>query len=381
MTKKAAILTQPLGANFGGIIQNFALQEVLKDLGFNPITIDRRKGINYVSVVKRILYRWFNNSKQRTIPVKILKNRIYKHSYTFIRSYINVSKLIQSDRELKRFVDFEKFDAFIVGSDQTWRPMYSPNIYNYYLDFLEDKLSNRKCIAYASSFGTDVWEYTAQQTEVIKNLVNKFNAISVREDTGVKLCKDYLNVEVEHVLDPTLLLNATDYIKKLSLIQNLTGKNKLYTYVLDNTKEKLDFIERCSSDLGLHISNNQAKKKVHEFKDGDCLDDYIVPSLENWLAGFKNAEFVITDSFHGTVFSIIFQKPFISIVNEDRGASRFYSLLSKLGLENRLVKEVGKFDYNLLSQKINYVKVHQQLESLKNESFEFLKENLTYPSK
>src|SRR5690606_7594300 len=155
MKKKIAILTQPLGSNYGGIIQNYALQKVLKDLGHEPITINR-KGSEWTKAIK--LWRRLKNlinihvlNKNRLTPSDLEK--ITEHTQKFINENIQLSPLIENTTDLKKHFNKNDFDAVIVGSDQTWRPKYSPNIYNYYLDFLKDNNQIKK-LAYASSFGT-----------------------------------------------------------------------------------------------------------------------------------------------------------------------------------------------------------------------------------
>src|SRR5690606_26995758 len=129
---------------------------------------------------------------------------ISNNNVKFLNKYINHSLLINAYKDLAEYFKNRKFNAVIVGSDQTWRPKYSPNIYNYYLDFLKDNNQIKK-LAYASSFGTAEWEYTTEQTEKCKTLAKQFHAISVREHTGVDLCREKLGVEAIQLLDPTLL--------------------------------------------------------------------------------------------------------------------------------------------------------------------------------
>lgn len=372
MKQKIAILTQPLGHNYGGIIQNYALQKVLRNLGAEPITINRRYNKNYRAQLKTRLYHLIKNTGYKSFSNNVLKNKIYRQNYSFIKKHLVLSENITSNKSMKRFMDKHMFDVYVVGSDQTWRPKYSPNIYNYYLDFLEGKETKPRSLAYATSFGTDVWEYTEEQTQRVKKLVKQFDVVSVREESGVDLCRNFLNVNVQHVLDPTLLLNRTDYVRLLNLADNNTGKGKLFTYVLDNDDNRQLFLDSCAQYLGLEMFNSQSLKKADKFKKGDALSDYVVPPLENWLAGFLNSKFVITDSFHGTVFSIIFQKPFISIVNQERGASRFRSLLSKLGIESRLVESMEDFTKEMMEEPIDYIDVNRKLEELKQDSLTFL---------
>ena len=373
MKKKIAILTQPLGHNYGGIIQNYALQKVLKDMGHQPETINR-VGNRHTSKIRPILSKAkqfiYKHLLGKNILTKKDRERISNNNVKFLNKYINRSRLINTDKDLAEYFKNKNFDAVIVGSDQTWRPKYSPNIYNYYLDFLEDNDQIIK-LAYASSFGTAEWEYTDEQTQICKELAKKFDAISVREATGVDLCREKLGVEAVHLVDPTLLLTADDY----NVLINKPKENKeLFTYVLDESKDKQDFIQLIGKQLNLKQHSSQARK----FDPGirRSFNEYIMPPLEDWLQGFRDAKFVITDSFHGTVFSIINQKPFLAIVNKERGASRFESLLSKLGLEERLVYDTTTMEESLLDKQIDYIQVNQQLEKLRKQAFNFLKDNL-----
>lgn len=375
MKKKVAILTQPLGLNYGGIMQNYALQKVLKKMGFEPLTVDRQLNkksawIQFKIKVYNLLYRTTN----REISFKI-KEIAAKHNTDFIDGNIIIGSPIRTDNDFYSFFKKNNFDVYIVGSDQTWRPKYSPNIYNYYLDFLDKKNDGIKKIAYASSFGTDKWEYSTIATEKVKKLVKRFDSISVREDSGLRLCEDYLDVKVKLVLDPTLLLSAEDYVENLNL-KNGVEEKFMFTYVLDESGEKLNYIKACALKLALEVTSSQSKKNIFDYKESDTIEDYIQPPIEYWLSGFKNADFVITDSFHGMVFSILFRKPFLAIINKERGASRFTSLLTQLNLLDRLVYNTDSIPTELLNSPIDYDGVHEKLQHLKDKSLEFLKQNL-----
>jgi exopolysaccharide biosynthesis predicted pyruvyltransferase EpsI len=186
--------------------------------------------------------------------------------------------------------------------------------------------------------------------------------------------KNKLNKNVSVVLDPTLLLDKDDYLKVIDA-QELTLPNQqgIYTYILDADGWKDQVINQVADSLKEEVFNNQPKAIIE--KQSNNLDDHILPSIECWIKGFFDAEFVITDSFHGTVFSILFNKPFVSLLNPDRGASRFYSILSEFGLEDRLVNEYDEAKINaLLCQGINYQQVNEKLEQLKQSSKGLLEE-------
>ncbi|MFV0165369.1 polysaccharide pyruvyl transferase family protein [Empedobacter falsenii] len=371
MKKKIAILTQPLGTNYGGILQNYALQQILIKLGYNPITINRINVsrswiINFLAYLRN---ETLNKIRGKYIPVFTKKDRekVFKNLYCFVEQSIQNSKQIEKTSDLKKYFDKEDFYAVIVGSDQTWRPKYSPKIENYFLDFLKE---NNKIIklAYATSFGTDKWEFSEPEKEICKSLAQNFNSISVREKTAIDICKNKFNVEAELVLDPTLLLNKEDYIKLLNLDNNIkSGTKSLFYYVLDNAPKNKQFITDIEKKNIFKIQSIQATAETI---------NTVMPSVREWILSFYNNDIVITDSFHGTVFSIIFNKPFFSVVNKERGASRFESLLGLFGLENRLIYDVENFDINRLNEPIDFNSVNKKLEVNRLKSLKFLTENL-----
>ena len=228
-----------------------------------------------------------------------------------------------------------------------------------FLDFWSDFPGKR--VAYAASFGGSEWIYTPEQERLCGALAKKFDAISVREASGVQLCKEHFGVEATHVLDPTLLLTVKDYESLLSRQQNAT--NTLLAYILDTSLEKLTFLERMAKKYNLEL-------KIKGANDDISWDD----SIEDWLSEIRDAAMVITDSFHGSVFSILFQRPFLSIVNKRRGAERFISLLSKLELEDRLVDDVTT--YELTDLTIDWSEVDTRLVREREMSLEFLKDAL-----
>jgi hypothetical protein len=370
MKKKIAILTQPLGLNYGGIIQNYALQIILKNLGFSPLTIDRQ--FNNIPLWKIIGVRiksFLLNRKVNNFDTADLAT-ISQHPTLFIKKYITKSELLDSVAKFSGFFVSNSFDAFIVGSDQTWRPKFSPNLYSYYFDFLID--DNVKRFSYAASFGTSEWEYTQEQSRICGSLIKKFNAISVRENSGVEFCKTYFDIPSVTVLDPTLLLIDSDYD---TLINRPRTNMGLFTYVLDKSENKKRLIFDISRILNLEHNSSQAEYHLSDTENRE-LSKFIIPPIENWLQGFRDAEYIITDSFHGTVFAIINKKPFISLVNQDRGASRFTSLLTQLGLMDRLLYDVNFFNPEILEREINYEEVEIKLNELRDISINFLKANL-----
>lgn len=374
---KIAIMTQPLGKNYGGMIQAWALQQVLKNAGHTPVTIDRQyeeKNAIYHAArlgkrtLQKVIGRWKAPINfERHLPSILL------HTHTFIDQHLSMSEPLNSTDKLREHFEREQYDAVIVGSDQTWRPQYSPNIHNYFLDFLTD--SDIKRIAYASSFGVDEWEFSDEQTRLCAALATRFDSISVRERSGVELCEKYLRVTASHVLDPTLLLGKESY-EALYSNKEIPRRQGIYTYILDEAEWKNQVLHTAKQMLGMEHYNNQPKVSMSSMSSNSPLD-YTMPSLESWIKGFADAEFVITDSFHGTVFSILFNKPFISLVNPGRGSTRFNSLCEKLGLSSQLLKVYSESSVrDLVNGHINHCGVGDKLDGLKKESVFFLNETI-----
>jgi len=371
---KIAILTQPLGKNYGGIMQAYALQKTLKDMGHDVVTINHHQAKPSVAYrIARLAYRILNKLRnKRKAPINFEKHYpyMYKDSVRFINSYINQSEYIDSEKKLKQHFHKNSYDAVIVGSDQTWRPKYSPNIFNYYLNFLV-KNKDIKKYAYASSFGVDTWEYTKSETKKCSKLAKQFDAVSVRESSGVELCSKHLGISSQHTLDPTLLLNSQDYYKLIG-DRVLPINQGIFTYILDDDTKLRTAINDLADFLNMSTYQCQPKLKV-DAPNSSNIDDYKMPAVEDWLASFANAKLIVTDSFHGTVFSIIFNKPFIVIKNKQRGASRFESLLDSLGMLERLVDTPD--DIKKAYKNSNLLKapdVNDKLDKLRQLSLHFL---------
>ena len=369
---KIAILTQPLHTNYGGNLQNFALQKVLKDMGHEPVTIDRHHTVKLRTKLKLGYFKNLLMHFLKGTPKPLWKSYFSskkEQAYlrqditAFIDAYITKTPRLYSDKAVQAIFKENNFEAVIVGSDQCWRPMYSPNIYTYYLDFLKDNKKIKK-LAYAASFGTDEWEYTEEQTAHCKKLIQQFDLVTVREKAAVNLVAEKLNKDAEFVLDPTLLLSKEDYIE-LFVGKNLPDNKGIYTYILDDSDWKTQVVETAKETLGLpQFSNQHNKHTVNSEK---------IPSIESWIKGFADADFVVTDSFHGTVFSIIFNKPFISLVNVSRGASRFESILGEFDLMQRLASDFDQqYIEALIEEAIAYDGVNQKLDALRSHSKEVL---------
>ena len=367
---KVKILTLPLESNYGGILQAYSLQSALSKLGFSSmvVAIKNRNTIIFVwlGYIKRIILAHITSKYISSIsPLENIKRMRFQKD--FIEEHINYCP----NTKTHNIED----GIFIVGSDQVWRRPYS-TIPQYLLNFT--KGIDIKRISYAASFGKDdLSEYGDKLIKKSAALAKKFDAISVREDSGVDICNEYWGVKAQQHVDPTLLLEKNDYLKLIHEDINILKKSdgQIFTYVLDSDKNKDEIIDKVSSHLKLKSFDIMPPKPMTKKELRSNPDKFALPHVTQWLKSFKDADFVITDSFHGTVFSIIFNKPFIAIGNKERGLTRFSSLLRLFKLEDRLVSN----SYGALSivdSPINWKEVNEIKLREKKRGIKYLKDNL-----
>lgn len=384
---RICILTQRLYINYGGILQAYALQTVLKRMGHEVVT-DRDKAKYPISLIGKLSRFGYNLYKRYIVGDKSCNPYLY--FFKFCGKYCKISPTPDSVYLAKFIQDhictinlFEgyptphneivnEFDVFIVGSDQVWRPTYS-YVPTYFLEFTKDMPVKR--IAYAASFGVDHCdEYEPEILRRCRISAKRFDAISVREDSGVKLCRDFLGVDAIHLLDPTMLLEKKDYLMLIEEADKNISENLLMCYILDNNPKVSNIVQILAEKLGLipleiiphHDSTIGLKNNLRKE----------LPSISTWLAGFRDAKFIITDSFHGTVFSIIFNKPFLVIANSKRGLTRFSSLLRIFDLEDRVITNMDDICWDDYLSNINYEKVNHIWSIWKSKSMNFLASNI-----
>lgn len=351
---KTAIFTLPLINNYGGILQAYALQNVLFELGIdNKVLNLRTKEASFFS----INYAKFLIAKTFISRYKNAKFEILRHDLDarkFIEKNIVLTDEIYGFSDLKRVCKNEKFDAFVLGSDQVFNQGNFMNFGEYFsLGFIQNAVK----IAYAASFGGEFkgWKNLSTHRE---NLA-KFRAISVREQNAIKICKEILNLKTDFVLDPTLLARREIYDKFCTNLDESSSQNtKIFAYILDPNEKTAQILDNASQKSRCKIA--QVNDRANRLK------------IEEWLSAIKSAKFIITDSFHGCVFSIIFGKPFFAIINEARGNARFHSLFDMLNLDNRVIKDVN-FELNL---EMNYDEIYKILDEKRKFSIDFLKQNL-----
>jgi hypothetical protein len=357
---RVAILTLPLSNhNYGGAMQCYALFTIIKRLGHEVIVLDRRSyDIDVpiwqicLQIIKKYLFRTF------VYNMKCLRRILNVSEYdVFINKNIPYTLPICDSIRLKQEIVKRNIQSVVVGSDQVWRASNFQSMKDYFLPY---DIDVRK-ISYAASFGTDRWIFDNADTHFLGKLLNRFHSVSVRENIGLNFCRKYFGIKAKLVMDPTLLLREEDY---LSIIKHHSKQEKIHgllgLYILDKDKETDQIIEDCVHHKGFS-----------EYPFVDCPSS----TFSDWLQVFYQSDFIVTDSFHGCVFSIIFNKPFIAIANRKRGVSRFISLLELLNLKVRLVFSYNDFlnKRQLLFDNINYSSVNNILKIQREESLNFLK--------
>lgn len=367
-----AILTLTGYFNYGNIIQRYALQKFLKENGNNFVS--------YVETysVQNAVYNIPRKVKLKT-PLRAVKRYInYQKPYWYMPSYTelfpaarnqeNIIKFVNKNISIKPFDPNDNYKNYIVGSDQIWRDWWNnrETLGYYFLNFLKGRKANR--IAYAASFGKDriseVMPY--DYVDYIRPYIEQFNDISVREESGRQVIADTWGIKnTEQVVDPTLLLDKSVYSK---LIEKSDSKYEeiqpIFAYVLSETKEANSFIRKISS------KRKQAVTKIQAHKNDE---EYVLPPVELWLKGFRDAELVVTNSFHGMMMSVVNNTDFIIIGKETGGLSRINDFLSEYGLEARFVSEenLKAFDMDNLKS-IDWSKINRRLAKNCHKSGEWL---------
>lgn len=391
MTRKIALLTLPLLSNYGGILQCYALQAVLERMGGEVTLLNRRRVaprltfllfvLRCVSMLKCVFRRHVLGQKEWHVQKPWTENYVPYRAQeglwgnprflqAFVREHIHQTKPLYSSLELEQAAEEGQFDSFVVGSDQVWREQYAPEITDYFLGFLPDS-DRRPKVAYAASFGLERVGISDEKLERCRQLAQRFTAVSVREQSAVRLAKDALAVDARCVLDPTLLLPAEDYqFADRSMGKDWAG---VITYILDGSEAKSQVASDVSNTFSLPLKALSISPQSEDVFLADMLP------VEEWLRAFAQADFVVTDSFHGCIFSIIHRKTFIVIANGVRGIDRINSLLGYFGLQDRLVFSMEDYRQkrSALLAPIDFAPVAEKLAQAQETSLAFLKDALS----
>ncbi len=335
------------GKNYGSALTNYALNRVLVGMGKSVLMLE----FPLLGEVPEEPY-----IKPNT-PIRRFANHFYSQSN------------LENSNRYRRFNNH--CDCFVLGSDQLWNWYSNREIgsYYYFLDFADE---NHKKIAYATSFGHDSSFYPKDMIIKLGYYLQRFDKVSVRENSGVDICRDLFGIDADWVADPVFLCSMDDYRKAASLSEKNVGTEKyLLAYILDPTEDKLKIVRYAAQSKELNykiILDGQAdfEKVASQVNDANILRDI---DVSDWLNFFMNANYVVTDSFHGFCFSIIFRKECIIIPNELRGITRFNTLAKWTGMENRIVKSFHDLSKrNMLRVSTNYKIVYKKIQPLIQQS-------------
>lgn len=313
--------------NYGAILTAYALQQIVKSLNYNSYLFDDIGCCNI---------NFFGEKFKKEQLNTLSRDNSYKAA-----------------EELNKTTS-----CFITGSDQIFRAGLLFEKYSkYFLDFVEP---TKKKIAFSASFGVDKENFLKETPDEVFNKVKmslkSFDFVSVREKSGVEICKDLFDVDAKWVIDPVFIMKKGNY-NKLIEDSTIDYKNKIVAYVLDTSREykkTYKYLEK------------KYDKKVIETANSNI-------SVENWLASIRDCDLFVTDSFHGMCYALIFNKPFICLANESRGRTRFDSICEMLGIENQCINSISEVVQRDCVFKVDYTKVNQRIEEEQQKGFDFLK--------
>jgi polysaccharide pyruvyl transferase WcaK-like protein len=351
---KTGLITFHYANNYGAVLQTLATLAYLQEQGKEVKLID------------------LNRKPKNSLISALYSMAFHPNFVRFRKKYFspNSTRRYYSNESIEHLTD--DFDTFMVGSDQVWRTKNTTAFgFKYFLDFA----GNSKRISYSSSFGVSEWEEENKAGEV-SALLGEFDAISVREDSGVSLCVNYFNVKAVKVVDPTLLMPASYYRTIAEGVVKKVPKKYIAQFFLDQYEQsKISFVKEFANKSKLEVVD----LTIPKIKFGGTKLDLMSKPVEEWLYIIDNSEFVITESFHCVIFALLFKKKFICIKNNKRGLARLESLLGRLGLMHLFV---DLYDVNeskveeLLSIKLDFDEIWKTLNEDIQFSKDFLERNL-----
>ena len=332
---KNIIITFQNELNYGAILQAYALQN------FN----NRYNNTDIMNLN-------FKNQKNSILHNILSLKKRYNFS-KFKKRYLKLTKKISTKCDFYHLI--KKYDNIIVGSDQVWAIDIIKNYEDYF--FVNFDVKNAKKISYAASFGND--NNLLENKNMIIPFLKKFNTISIRESSSQKILKE-MGIYSKNVIDPTLLLTAEDYIKNFDL--KVIEKKYILVYMLVIDNELIELVNTLNKILDLDIicfnNRNRFGKRCK------CIPNC---SPKEFLKYFYNASFIVTNSFHGTCFSIIFNKKFISVIHKTKGI-RQKNLLEQAGLEDRIYNSKQNINYYIT----NDINIKNEFQKHIDESKKFL---------
>ena len=323
-----------------------------KRIGVVGVLNEQNAGNNLVK------FSMFTKLKEYGLDPTIISYTRKNQNIDFLRRTVKLKEINKSFSELKE----KDYDILMVNSDQTWNNYNIESLYDHgFLRFAANWTIPK--FVYAASLGIDYWRYSKVFDEKAKILLKNFKGISVRERGAVDLVEKHFGIRPLFVLDPTFLIDKKKYLDIIKDLKNDFDYNQkyLFVYILDNNDIIREYINKVREELKYKVYKVSVKQ---------------INYTENFLFGINISEAIITDSFHGTIFSIIFNKPFISFINSIRGRLRFYSLIDTFDLKKRIIFPSNKYkpNINILTEPLNINENH--LKKIKDLSINYLEKNL-----
>lgn len=356
--KKVGIITFHDALNYGAVLQAFALQEYISSL--NGINVEI---IDYTPTYRSKFSRQIFHSKN---PLKKLVGQLieFTHFTAFRRREIRFWDFVNTYHKLSqnKYTDFDdvnngcnSYDIIISGSDQVFNPKRDSNVYYLALDRFKGKR-----IAYAPSIGRG--NLSDAEEAMIKPWLEKFVALSCRENEGASIISRLIGNNVPVVCDPVCLISRERWHE---IAISPSKKGYIFVFDLNGGENLFRLAHKLSRQTGLPIEY-ATLKGIHQYVKNCSIHHDLGP--REWLGYIEAADYVVTDSFHGTMLSLIIGTPVINKIAVESTSSRLTSLMKKLNISNQLISDLDSFDIN----QINFTDYHNELMEFIAESRDFL---------
>lgn len=357
--KKIGIITIHSDLNYGAALQAYALNQFLRNKGYES------EIINYIKIP--------NHPRKYPFPINIAywlmnKPRFIRYR-KFLKNSISKNKWCSVNDLMTHFN--EPYDILISGSDQVWNPTCGGLIDKlnpcYYLAFTDNP--KYKKIAYASSIGS--YRFNDQEKPLVKKWLESYNHLSTREQAGKEHLESFINKNIKVVLDPTLLLNKETWLNVAHRVNKMDKKKYVLVYYIDEIAECVEYARIIANKYGWKVAmmSNTSKK----FPGVDINIPFCGPAQFLWL--FANATYIVTNSFHGTAFAVNFNKDFISVIKRN-SPQRAQTLLKNVGLYDRLLTNINELDN--IPLKVDFKEANEKLNALRDNSISYLLNSIEF---
>lgn len=368
------IITLPPKNNFGGLLQAIALQRAIRKLGGRATTmywVNSERDTRETTYLywRRRYFTWLAYHVCAKWIAKLTKADNYRFT-GFMHRHLHqqVCRFPLTSKQMGRL----NINKWIVGGDQVFRHCYMPHQETMALSFLTQE-QRRSAFTYSASFGSDEWEWPKETTEECRPLLADFKAVSVREESGAQLVRQYLGRDACVMPDPAMLLTDEEYDALMAEDNSPLPDTYAAYYILDETPEIKKWIDDfCSA----HHSPAVDMQTDHQAFVGPGRNKFNVRhSPAFWLKSLKHARYLITDSFHGVLYALLFRIPFICFGNKERGNARFDMLDSVFHIRNRIVTPHAPLLIEDFTDEENQY-FAQKRQELREEGLRFIAENL-----